>query len=51
MSDDNFAALSVIDPSRIGGHIKRPLSKRFEYKHRPVPSQAKILVLGCGTVK
>jgi len=28
MSDDNCAALSVIDPSRIGGHIKRPLSKR-----------------------
>ena len=29
MSDDNCAALSVIDPSRIGGHIKRPLSKRL----------------------
>ena len=41
---ESCVALSIIDPSQIGGHVKRPLSKRFEYKARPVPSHIRILM-------
>ena len=35
----NCAALSVTAPSRTGGHVKAPVSRRFVIRHRPVPSQ------------
>src|ERR1700693_340093 len=39
----HHAYLNGITPSWIAGHVKRPASSRFEYKTKPVPSQARIL--------
>ena len=44
MSSANCEGLSVMEPSRIGGHVKPRFSNRLEYRHRPVPSHAKILI-------
>jgi hypothetical protein len=35
----NCRGVSVTAPSRTGGHVKAPLSRRLVMRHRPVPSQ------------
>jgi hypothetical protein len=40
ISNANCAAVSVIDPSTIGGHTKRPFSNHLANRQSPLPSQS-----------